>query len=658
MPQGRGVLIGTAAAGGVVWLRQSGLFLGWSAAAVAALAILALPTSRSLSRRVLLASMLLFGWLPVLWWWRLPVGQVGRVTVLLALLLGGLAGWFGSGTPVSRLRQMRPDLRIVDAYPLVTAVSGFWLLRDWLSVRDPRAALSILLSGWDNVSHFDMFFMIRRLGATLNAVGPAPDGSAWYLSNYPQAFHAFAAAAAELGSGVHAASAQTEMVGYVHVQAVIFIAVATMIVAGLCSLPHVRRRPAVAVAASSAVGTAYLIGPGAAFLVNGQLSFVLATALCGAIALVSITAARPTASIPLAAACGALVAVANGWTLLLVLALPAAGLMLLPLRRLRWQSTREQRVAAALMVLIALFGCFHALAVLTSLGSPAKLLSVYGYTPQPPLWRALLVCALAALVALVGSRNLALGNVWRTGPARIAALAAVPLAGLAVAGAIALIEIRTVHHTSYYFWKFLSGVELVSFVVLAAGLGSMPPLRVVRLSQSSKALSLVVTAAAATQLFGYLGPPFGSMANTQGRAKSFANLRPSPMQLERVYSAAVVEAPYPVADQLFSAIRLQSARPDRVAVFLALTVTPEVPWNSLLIAAYYRALTATWTSRVHNFDFMPPPLPIQGIHEAKIVAAHILDHHSDAIIVVSPNLVDQLRAAVGNPALSARIISW
>src|SRR5690349_1757394 len=85
-----------AAALAVVLLRHEGWLTGGPALAVAAVIVLALPTAKALSRRLLLTGCLFFGWLPVLWWWHLSLVG-GRVTTVLALVAAGLAGWVEAG---------------------------------------------------------------------------------------------------------------------------------------------------------------------------------------------------------------------------------------------------------------------------------------------------------------------------------------------------------------------------------------------------------------------------------------------------------------------------------------------------------------------------------------------------------------------------------
>ncbi len=101
--------------------------------AVALLAVLAVPTSRQLSRRILLSVCLAFGWITLLWWAPLPVGEIGRAILLLAALVGALGGgWVAGGPWRSRLRRLVPRCAVVDAYPPVLVLCTGWVLYPWL----------------------------------------------------------------------------------------------------------------------------------------------------------------------------------------------------------------------------------------------------------------------------------------------------------------------------------------------------------------------------------------------------------------------------------------------------------------------------------------------------------------------------------------------
>ena len=104
----RAVLMGVAAAGADVWLRVAGMLEGPLALVLAVVLLLAVPTGESLSRRIVLAGPLAIGWVPVLWWWHMPVGALGRVTILIAVLAEVLTGWCAAGL-IPRQRARADD---------------------------------------------------------------------------------------------------------------------------------------------------------------------------------------------------------------------------------------------------------------------------------------------------------------------------------------------------------------------------------------------------------------------------------------------------------------------------------------------------------------------------------------------------------------------
>src|ERR1035437_2954297 len=198
----RGSIVGLALALLLVLARESGLLEGNVMFGAFALAVLAIPTSRQLSRRVLLGTCLAFGWIPLLWWWPLPVGDLGRGTLLLALMVGSLGGWVGAGRrPWLRCARLVPRLALIDTFPFVLAAFSAVVLHPWLRAKSGTAALSLLMGGWDYAAHFSMVRMIRQGGVTVDMATSPESGGAWQFSVYPQSFHAVTATIVELLTG-------------------------------------------------------------------------------------------------------------------------------------------------------------------------------------------------------------------------------------------------------------------------------------------------------------------------------------------------------------------------------------------------------------------------------------------------------------------------
>ena len=656
----RGVGIGIAVAAAVALLRRAGDLQGLVGLVTAAILILALPTSRLLSRRLLMSGLLLFGWLPLLWWWRLPVGQYGRVTILLAVLAGGLAGWTLGGDWRSRIRLIMPDWRAVDVWPFLAGASGAGLLHSWLTVKAPAGALSLLTGGWDNAAHFSMTYMIRQAGVTLDGQGLGPDGSGWPLANYPQGFHTVIATISELLYGPRSGTAPLELVRFVRAEALCFAAIMLMITGGICALPRLRRHFFLTGATVATVTIFFVIGPGAAYLINGNLNFLLSLALCIGLVQLVVVASNPTAPIVAGALAGALVGIANGWSLLVFVALASTACVLLPWRRRRLRATAQSVPWLVAIGFGVAIGVWHSAKVLLSVHS-AAFASIPGFTPAAPAWRTLAISGLAIVCCLLalprnpsksGNDASALGRpVGRT--LRLAGQASVPAMGLLIAGGLAALELHQAHHLSYYFWKVLSGLELVSIVVLAVALAHQVDRRPPRLSRRLGVTLGVAGLLALTQFFGYFLPsyvrPLRALVNAGYRVVL------SPGERLLLETPSQTARPYSVASHLVQAIPVQLAHPDKVVVYLALA--PKDDDNAANVIEWYRALTNTWTNG-YMLAGSVPPLFISNLEVAGQVVMHLLPGHPNILVVVPPETVATLRAAVPDASVRDRIVGW
>ena len=524
-----GCLAGLAVAGLVVVLRLGGVLHGLYAIAAFVLVSLLVPTSRSLSRRILVCGCLFFGWAPVLWWWRLPLGEVGRATAVLAVSAGGLAGWvLSSPRAGERARLLLPRVRGVDMIPLGAAAVAGSVVEHYLRVSTGPHALSTLMDAWDNSAHVDMALMIRRHGATVDALGHAPDGTAWSYANYPQGFHTVIAHLMELLGSPRVGSVSAELVGYAHAMALVFIAAVTLVAAGLCSLPPLRRRPLLAVPMVSVAVFAFALGPGADMQWVGFSNFVLSCSLASAAVAAAVTCVRPLAPMSLATLGGAIVGVADTWAPLVTLALPAVVVAAMPIRRWRLPRRRTALAASAAVAVGTILAIGHVALVLRSHDIGA-LLDIQGGISQPPLG-VVVAIALGAMAAclLVG---IGVGSRFGLVQRRTCACALVPFVGLAVAAAIGLAQMRSAHRLSYYFWKYLTGVELVCLtpLLLAAATlvsaidanvhqqrtANLNPVGLMRrrwVATVSAGTVATIATVAVSQLFGYAGPGSARLA--------------------------------------------------------------------------------------------------------------------------------------------------
>ncbi len=419
---------------------------------------LAVPTSRLLARRILWHGAVLAGVVPALWWVDLPVGALGRFGLLVALTSGGLAAWLvagGRSELPGRARRLVPAWQVADLVPAGAVAAAAYYLFGWLRVTSPTAALAALMPGWDHSAHFAMAHALRLHGATADMV-PAPDDGTWAFAAYPQGHHAVVATLMEALTGTDATDVGAEMVAYLHGTSLVLVGAAAMVAAGLCALPRLRRRPAVATPVAALAVAAVVIGPGGASFSHGFVNFVVAAALTACVPLVVATMPRVTSPAPLAALGGLVVGVAHGWALLLVMALPMAAVVALPVRRARWRADRRTWWACGAIAGATAAGLAAAARVVLSQDVGAVLVASGGVV-GPDMGVLALVVTGAVGAALWGATRVSTRVTWA---------AAGPLVGLAAAGVLAVVQLRATGDVSYYFWKLLIGVELVCAVLL------------------------------------------------------------------------------------------------------------------------------------------------------------------------------------------------
>lgn len=450
---------GVLTAAGVVALRGAGLLEGWGVLALTVLLVLALPTSRLGVRRLLLAAGVAAGLVPALWWLDLPLGTVGRAGALLAVLAGAVATtvlWHGPARAGTRVRDvLLPRWRQVDLLVAGAAALAAVTTRGLLAVRTGPEALARLLPAWDSSAHVDMVLMLRHHGAVVLALGAAPSGAPWKFADYPQGYHALVATLMELLAPA-AQPTDAELVLFVHATAVAFGAAAVVLVAGLCALPTAPRRPAVTTLAAAGLAGFYLLGPGAYALGAGFPNLVLAAAATGAAVLLALTVPRVTLPLPVAAAGGLLVGVAQSWALLCVVALPAVLLVVVGRGRAAWRGTRAQWGGVGLVALATCAGVLQAALTLRSLSATDVLVIPGGIAiPGAGLAVAVVTGALALCLAPGGHR-------------RLPAVAGVVAVGVSSAAAVGALQLLTAGELSYYFWKLVLGLALIAVVALAA----------------------------------------------------------------------------------------------------------------------------------------------------------------------------------------------
>lgn len=633
-------------------LRTVGLLDGSLAVGVLLVVLLLLPTSTVLSRRILLVGSILVGSSPLLWLVSVPTAGLGRSVVATALVVGGLAAWVAVD-PRARARRTVPTFRPVDVVPLVVAAGAAFLALPWLRVSGPSSALGMLQAGWDNSAHYSMVHMIRLLGRTYDGSSPLPGSESLKFADYPQGMHAFAATLVELMVGEGPVSTGAEIVAFDRALGIVVVVAVTLSAAAVCSVPRLRRRPGIALVATAAVVTVVALGPGAVLVAGGFFNFSLAVALCTAAVAIATTMPRVVMPLHLGALLATLVGVTYGWVVLLALALPAALVVLVPLRRSRLRASRRQWVVAVVLVTVALWAAARAATVLSTL-DPSDVLVIDGGIP--PL--SLPLVTVATVLAVGGCLLWA----WRAGPSpwwarQEAWLALVPVSGAAVALAMAALQLSTADHLSYYFWKFAYGQLLVSVAVAAIAVahvvasadrvadvapGAAPG--AASASRRRRSVVAVVLAGAVTQSFGLT--PVGTSLGSQVVTASGIQVR---ADLER--RAASDE---PALDALVAAAESSGSREGRQMAVLPLGSARVHPLSA---AQWSFALTGRWTVEANA-----AAIPLMGLDgtpgaTAAVISAVLAADPATEIVTDPGTLAGYLESQPGGD-FASRIRTW
>ena len=613
---------GVAVAVLLVVLRRAGVLDGLPVLLVAFALALAFPTSRNLSRRLLLAGSLAFGAAPLLWLWDLPVGAVGRMTWVLSLAAAGLAAWVAwpdRTHRAARARSLLPSLRGADALPLVAAAGAAWTTASWWRVSGEAEALARLIPGWDNSAHFAMVSTIRRHGVTVDRLADLA-GEHWAYVTYPQGFHTVAAAVMELLVGPTPGTAGDEAVAYVHATAWILVTACTMVAAGLAALPWVRRNPWPAVPAVLAVVVALALVPGGQAFVGGFPNFTLAAALAACVPLLAATMPRITMPVHVAALAALLVAVAQGWLLLLAIAGPSA--LVVTVRRGAWRGSQATWWWIAGILVAAIAGLAWVLNTLAEVDAGEMLVIPGGMVANEP--RLMIAVAIVTPAAL-----LLLGKVHR----RLAWLATGPAAGLLAVALLGAYQMSTADGLSYYFWKLLLGLEIVDLVLIAFVwvriLGSWHPRRSGS-AHVAVAIAGVAVLAGAVHMLGF----------TPGNGRLYA-AHPSD-----VASAATVLSAAELAGT-----QALDAPPEQ----WTLVAAPAVSIHPMNGQQWLLALTGRWTLEAEGRARALLTLATDGDVGAAVRTA--LDHSPDALVIVPPDDLAAVQRTIG-PADAARVVTW
>ena len=621
---GTGLAVATVVAGA----RAAGVLPGPAALVLGVVLVAAVPTSTLLARRVLWHGAILAGAVPVLWWVDLPLGTVGRAGALLALGAGGLATWLlwdGLAGLRARARRLVPVWQVVDLLTAGAALGSSWFLLGWLRVTTGAQALAVLVPGWDHSAHYGMVRALRLYGATPDVVA-APSGQTWQFASYPQGYHALVATVMEAMLGTDVADQGTELVAYLRATALALIAAAVLITAGICALPRLRRRPAVATPVVALAVAALVVGPGGVSFTHGFVNFVVTCAFTACVALVVVGMPRVALPVPLAALGGLLVAVAHGWALLLVMALPMAAVLVLPLRRARWRADRRTWWVCGAVVAATAVGLLAAARILLVHDVDAVLVMPGGVL-GPKVGTLVLLVAATFAAALWGATR---------GHPRATWVVAGPAFGLVAAAGVAYLQLSSGEGLSYYFWKLMIGVELVSVVVLGVALAGRVPAAGPGRSRGARlrvAAASLLLSGGATQVFG--GVVMG----------------------EKIFPVPSFKVPQ--AEAALAAADVAAALPgvgDDAPRTVVLTPEVEHALNPLSAQQWHLGLTGRWTGEANAFA-VATLVAADGTRQDMLVAARTVLADPGAYVVAPPETAEALRAQLTDDE-AARVLSW
>jgi hypothetical protein len=496
------VVCGFIALAMVLWLSALGSLQGWWLLAVVGLAALALPTSEYLSWRIVITGCLFYGSVSMLYWMRLPEGFLGWGHLMLGAVISGLTvRVVASKNRKQALASLLPRVTKADFLIAVAAVLGAAALMPYFVVSSGPRALSVLMSTWDNSSHFNMYFMLRSHGTVIPMTGIPGAG----FMEYPEGFHAALATMADLVLGSPAAPLANELVAYSRLSALVSVISVVMVTAGLTSLPWIRRRPLVSAPVVVFVATAWSFGTASHANFYAFQNFLLGVALLVCLAVLCTFADVLARPVIFAAAGAAVVGVANAWSLLLVLVAPVLVLAVFPLIRDRWRTTPIGWVLNLTSAALACTGLALVWLQISRIGSGDVVTAVGRVRSSTHgVEIATLLVALAASTLLVhGSASQFLtGRGMRHSSAR---LVIVPVLGLILILAFGTYQVLSTGSVTYYSLKLALAVELLLPVVACISLTALADRWLAtHLYVHPRGLGAisVLTALASTQIFG------------------------------------------------------------------------------------------------------------------------------------------------------------
>ncbi len=601
-------------------LRTAGFFFNPLVLPVFGLLLLLMPVSRHVSGRIVWTFVVMFGIVPLLWWIPAAWTPTLRSTLVLSTV-AGIAAFcvLKSRSKPRTWRSLLPQATFVDVLPLLAGAVGFLVHIHQLTVRRAEDAMSLMLMAWDNASHFNIFHMQRTTGTVLPVAGPAEDGSRWAFSDYPQGFHSAMVLMSELVRKTSPDDWEADTITYVNFSAAMNIAVVVLVVAAVCSLPALRKRPLLGTPIAAFVAAGWLFGPGALASMHGFPNFFFTVGLAASGIVLLHSMRRPLEPLPLIAVGACAAGVVQNWALLIIFLLPSALAVMFVTPRGRWRARRAEVVSACAVAAIVAVAAVTAMGQLLSVPADNLLFAVGG-VPDSDL--GLLLAALFILAGLylllrtgsAAKNPLAVRARWSMGSMG---------AGTALAVAMATAQLINSGTVSYYTQKFAISLALISLVALALAAGAVTDVLGPTKLVMSSAQGLVLSAAfslAATQAYGF---PF--------TLKS-AGLAPSSVSaLETTKQETALKAGSAARDRLLRAVR---GAGDLGLPGLYLTTRPS-ELDVILAQQWFDSLRSTYSE--HSWKLSLNMFPLSGgADNLRKVVADIRYQDPGAQLVVDP----------------------
>ncbi len=488
--------LGLAAGFLILILRRAGLCSGFSAIAIGAIAFLFVPGPRRVADRIFLIAGVGLGWIPLVAW----IPNIGLKVDVPGIFLAVAVAAAVSYQILPRESGSRTVSWPTGAESLALAVCFLTTLY-WLHPFSHLAAsgiLGVLLLGWDNTSHFEMFKVNLQEGSYIQTLPPIHGGTQEF-NTYPQGLHQVWAIFERLLSPHPPTSSSWLLHAYSNLQVLTtggIVLLGCMAVARVCGRNFLVAVPAMAVIV--ALFTTGSFGPFIGFT-NWTVSVV---AVAIAVTMIMTPSLSPLPNFIVVS--GFCIVIAYNWLPLMFLA--GAALLLAMVRA--WIATRGvTRVAFIICVIVWGLAVLSPARTILQLGIGT--LNQNGGAPIPP-WGPLFF-SIAALIAVGIIRQRLRPNL----PTNLVIISPAVL-GILMFVAAAWYERSTVGAVVYYGQKFGSALFAICCIVLVTVVSNdLATMKVrQRLGLPAALVASVFVTLAVLQIDGYVGPYVPGMVDT------------------------------------------------------------------------------------------------------------------------------------------------